>query len=533
MKIYELLATPPLSGVKLIAGLSGKNNEVHTVNMMDAPDIVPFLTQNELLVTTAYHLKDQPELLLGLIESMAAQGCAGLGIKTKRFLNEIPKEALQLADQLSFPIIELPLDLSLGEIINHTLRAILDRRANELTLAVDTHKHFTNIIMQGKGIEKLLQELEKMIQRPAQLINQQLEPAIHRNSRINPAVKLPKEAFSLPRTNMKHFSFSILSAKQTFTIFPIYMIEKKIGFLLITGEIKSDDQLTLLMIDQAINVLSFALMKEHAIKQHARTIRNDFFIHFLEGNFSSQEEITSRAAEFSLKNEQAYICAIGRVDDEHRHTYTQHQRKAEDIFEFIDHELTLLDIKAHLFTKSASFILLFEITEESKAEACVRSSLLHIQSKVALAFPNTVSFGISKISPTFLQLRNAFSEASEALSQGELSKQTAFIQSFRTKDTMELLRLIPEDELRNFHEYTLNFFTKENTEDEQALLQTLSVYLETHCQISETAKRLFVHRNTVVYRLEKCEEILGKSLKDSETTLQLRIALRIHTLLNT
>ncbi len=64
-----------------------------------------------------------------------------------------------------------------------------------------------------------------------------------------------------------------------------------------------------------------------------------------------------------------------------------------------------------------------------------------------------------------------------------------------------------------------------------ALIQTLAVYLETHCQISETAKRLYVHRNTIIYRLEKIEELLGKSLKDPDTTLHLRLALRIqHTL---
>lgn len=97
---------------------------------------------------------------------------------------------------------------------------------------------------------------------------------------------------------------------------------------------------------------------------------------------------------------------------------------------------------------------------------------------------------------------------------------------------MELLRIIPEEDLKNFYFFALQGFSKIITEEEQSLLQTLSVYLETHCQISETAKRLFVHRNTVVYRLEKCEELLGKSLKDPETTLQIRLALRIKSLLN-
>ncbi|MDI5788294.1 helix-turn-helix domain-containing protein [Bacillus licheniformis] len=38
----------------------------------------------------------------------------------------------------------------------------------------------------------------------------------------------------------------------------------------------------------------------------------------------------------------------------------------------------------------------------------------------------------------------------------------------------------------------------------------MSVYLETHCQISETAKRLYIHRNTVIYRLENARNCSGK-----------------------
>ncbi|MGO4076400.1 helix-turn-helix domain-containing protein, partial [Staphylococcus aureus] len=50
--------------------------------------------------------------------------------------------------------------------------------------------------------------------------------------------------------------------------------------------------------------------------------------------------------------------------------------------------------------------------------------------------------------------------------------------------------------------------------------------------ISETAKRLSIHRNTVIYRLEKCEELLRISLKDSDATLRLRLAFRIQMFLS-
>ncbi|WP_251032967.1 CdaR family transcriptional regulator [Bacillus sp. ISL-7] len=226
---------------------------------------------------------------------------------------------------------------------------------------------------------------------------------------------------------------------------------------------------------------------------------------------------------------------VGKIDrDEHLPTYMKRLEKADDIYDFIEGEVSIITPKIHFFTQGESCVLLFEVEENiSNPDAYCESALLQLQEKVLNYFGNTISLGVSNVSHTFLDVKNAYKDALDALSQGRLSKRTAFIQTYHTKDVMELLRMVPQDDLKNFYTFTLSRFAETKIEEEQSLLDTLSVYLETHCQISETAKRLFVHRNTVVYRIEKCEEILGKSLKDSETTMQIRIALRIRSLLET
>ncbi|WP_338448550.1 PucR family transcriptional regulator [Niallia oryzisoli] len=538
MRITELLSVPLLKEMRLIAGESGKEREVHTINMMDAPDIIPFLNPNEFLVTTAYHIKDQPHRLIELIKAMSDQGCAALGIKTKRYLEAVPQEALDLANELSLPIIELPLELSLGEIVNYTLRAILDSRAAELSSAIESHKQFTNIIMQGKGIQVLLQELTKLIHRKVNLVDQHLIPLLQPYTKLEISIiksDLEKEIKGFPLSNNTNITFSMIASKETYTLFPVNMSEKKIGFLLVVGAIPQEDHLTILTIEQAINVLSFTLMKEHALKQHARNIRNDFFLHFLDGAFSVHDEIINRAKEFSLQNERDYICVVGKMDNDENsyYTYTQRQQKADNLFEYMEDLIHPTISNVHVFTKSENCILLFEVHDQNVTPHQGHDHILrYIQEKIAVAFGHTVSFGVSNICHSFIQLRTAYQEAFEALSQGELAKKTGFIHTFRTKDIIELLRLIPEKEINSFYQYTFKGFSSIKQDEKESLLQTLSVYLETHCQISETAKRLFVHRNTVVYRIDKCEEILSKSLKDPETTLQLRIAFRMKKLLD-
>lgn len=537
MKITDVLKVPALKDMRIIAGESGCHREIETVNMMDAPDIIPYLKPNEFLITTAYHFKDQPLMLKELVKAMADKNCAALGVKTKRYLEEIPDEVFHAANELGFPIIEIPATLSLGEIVYQTLRTILDQRTDELTYAMEIHKQFTQLIMRGKGVNQLLFTLSEMIGLHIMLINQHLKPLSYSTTQTKLFAflsSMQKQGYTFPDNQLTNFSFTILATRQTFSAFPVYMSEKRGGFLLVSGEVKEDERLKSLIIEQAANVISFAMMKETALNQFNRSVRNDFFYHFLEGTFSSETEVVNRAKEFSLNHNYKYIGAVGKLDRmDASKSFKQHQQKIELIFEFVEEELIDSRSPIHFFTKGEQCILLYALHHFSPEVNNVFELVLkEIQQKISTYYNETISFGVSSLCQNLLYVPNAYKEAEAALKDGTLSKKTQFIQSYRMKDIIELLRAVPQEDLRSFYAYTLRGFESIGKEEEQTLLQTLSVYLDTQCQISETAKRLYVHRNTVVYRLEKCEDILGGDIKDSEMALRIRLALKIKTLLN-
>ncbi|WP_407269454.1 PucR family transcriptional regulator [Radiobacillus sp. PE A8.2] len=536
MKLIEVLKIPALEGSMVIAGAEGLQKEVLHVNMMDAPDIIDYLKPNELLVTTAYHLKDDPGQLHTLIELMAEHGCAALGIKTQRFLKQIPKSVIDVANARNFPIIELPIHSSLGDIVNQALSHILDKRTNELRFAIDTHKQFSQHIISGSGIEKLLRNLSEMIRYPVVLLDKHVKPIAfsHKDKRYRDIVKgLYRKDSAVFTPETSYFTFSTLPDKETYSVYSVYTYEKTAGYLVVFGEIHAEDHAAMLTIEQATNVISFELMKEIALQQYSRRIRNEFFFNVTEGAFSSQEEIINRAKEFNLAYEQKYLCAIGKLEvNASAGTFTQNQREYDSIFEYLEEELAGVTERCHLFTRGELFVLLFEVEDATQLTSkSVVKQLEQLQIKVTERYKRVISFGISNFTRTFLQVKNAFKEAQDALYAGEMSGRAGFIQSYRTKDVVELLRAVPKDDLTEFYYHVLKQLAGAQRDDEQTLLNTLFVYLESHCQISETAKRLFVHRNTVVYRLEKCEEVLGGPINDPETTLQIRLALRIKTLL--
>ncbi len=68
---------------------------------------------------------------------------------------------------------------------------------------------------------------------------------------------------------------------------------------------------------------------------------------------------------------------------------------------------------------------------------------------------------------------------------------------------------------------TLEDYDRQNS---TSLLATLETYLEQFCHTANTIKELHIHRNTLLYRLRKIEEICGVSLQDHETLLHLMVS---------
>lgn len=115
--LIDLLNVPNLSGLKVVAGQNGVTRPISTVTLLDAPDGPKWLTGEEFVLTSAYIFNNDyehfEEYILALIENKAS----GLGIKTGRFLNEIPDRIINIASNNQFPIVQIPYNLVWTDII--------------------------------------------------------------------------------------------------------------------------------------------------------------------------------------------------------------------------------------------------------------------------------------------------------------------------------------------------------------------------------------------------------------------------------
>ena len=62
---------------------------------------------------------------------------------------------------------------------------------------------------------------------------------------------------------------------------------------------------------------------------------------------------------------------------------------------------------------------------------------------------------------------------------------------------------------------------------DEEILTTVNTFLDNNLNVSETARQLYVHRNTLLYRLEKLEKLTGLDIRVFEDALTLKIALMV------
>ena len=529
MDIEGLLQHQELTPITIVAGHSGRTNTIHSVTMMDAPDIIPYLREDEFIITTAYHLKNNPAYFKELIAAMAAIRCAGIGIKKNRFLHDIPAEILALSDELGVPFIELPEHLSLGQINLFITETILHSEASMLTYAMDIHRRFTDLIFQGQGVVRLVNYLSSLLERDVQLISQFLKP-LHLSQEYIRALAViqqsMKEGFTYPIAMNASWSFSLLEDKTAYSFYPIDINSEKHYLLMVKGFIEEGDVKTRLTIEQAINVLSFAILQEKALQQQRRSIRNQQFFDAIDCTHFSPAIIKAKAEELGIPYQQAYVCITGRLRNQSPSHPYQLSSLLDQIHKFCEESLQTTRIPIRIFTIKNELVFLYEVQDTAGDYQLFLTELFReLHMSIVQYFDVQLSFGAGNLLSSFADIQRGVKEAQSAVAL--IGPKADVLSFYKKKEINELLQTIPENDLMNYQQMIFKPIASLPVDEQTMLLETLYVYLESHCQVSETAKRLFVHRNTVIYRLEKCSTLLNRNLKDPEVTIQLRLALRI------
>ncbi|HEX5308720.1 MAG TPA: helix-turn-helix domain-containing protein [Solirubrobacteraceae bacterium] len=170
-------------------------------------------------------------------------------------------------------------------------------------------------------------------------------------------------------------------------------------------------------------------------------------------------------------------------------------------------------------------LLLVPGAEEQPAARAADGVLREMQSALS---GYTFAVGRSRIAADPADLRRAGSEALLAVNVAEGGSQEGVLAFEQTGAYRLLLSSMSENpaELQRFYSETVEPLVAYDEQYETELLQTLETFLEADGNVAGTAQRLFTHRHTVYYRLERVRELTGLDVSSSDGREKLSLGLK-------
>ena len=140
-------------------------------------------------------------------------------------------------------------------------------------------------------------------------------------------------------------------------------------------------------------------------------------------------------------------------------------------------------------------------------------------------FYTKVAIGISTVVDNIKDLARAYKEAQVAIEVGKVFDTEKNIISYENLGIGRLIYQLPTTLCEMFLQ---EVFKKGSIESlDRETLMTVQCFFENNLNVSETSRKLFVHRNTLVYRLDKIKKITGLDLREFEHAITFKVALMV------
>lgn len=531
MQMKDLLALPAFAKARLLAGKRGLDKPLRSANMIHSFDPGVNMEPHQLLLAATFK-KGHPYSLVAFVQELSKQKCAGLVVQTKRLEKAIPAVVIDACNRLHLPLFELPDTIHFSEFVHQLTQFLLTGQTTELHQALEIHRRFADVIVSGGNGTSVVVQLASMLNVPALLLNDQLDMIASSDPVTNDSFfeKYWRLRELIPSKQLPTLQLSILQEENEnpCAVFPIRTACARKGYLIVLGSASKSDCPFALAIEQAANVLSFELMKLHAAEQQARLAQNSFFSDLVEGR-RPLEKKHDKAYPFSVNKDYVFIAA--HLDNTSELlTNEEALEQHEDLYSLLVRLFRERYPTSHVFWKNDVYVVVIESDRSSNEEAKLLAEVDTVQQDIQALFRSGVSFGISSFG-SLSEAASLYKEATAALQSGYREHLQSFIKTHRAQELADMLQLIPSEKLTAFCQTALQTLATPESPDQAELARTLSIYINHNCQVAETAKVMAIHRNTVIYRIKKCEELLGCDLKKPDETLRLRIAFLIRPLL--
>lgn len=335
-------------------------------------------------------------------------------------------------------------------------------------------------------------------------------------------------------TSYCKISQSIHGEQRLFLVWPINSGRDLVGYVVIGKDNGNLDAFEQLAVDLIRNIYSVQFIKQKLVLDTKAQIKDNFIERLLEKEVKEIDKILQYANHFQWDVFRSHRVSVLSVQIEaDSYDFFEQQAKMASIFE----ELKLKISNYHsniLFSKKGEVFILIVPAEMEKPDEKIfwKNFNTNIQKWLREIYDSCYGLiGIGGKTNELSDYYQCYKQALQTLnvlSGNHVSNRYAFFEDLGSYTLLHLVKDTTEAHyfMKNYIEKLLNYSKKNNIN----LFQTLRVYLEQNGSIKKTSEKLFIHRSTLIYRLDKIKEILQLDIDDSDIRFNLMMTYKLYDL---
>ena len=414
---------------------------------------------------------------------------------------------------------------------------ITQSKTEQISYALDIQKQFSNLMLNDAGFSKIINEFSQSINCPVLLLDPFKELVTASNKVLQQGIDTQHLITSLKEENAFSEEFQPTSKilelheQVDVAVYPIKSNNFFPYYLIIVGSKSLPYPASEFAIDQALLVLSFVFLRNDKVLDSKKQMKSDYFLNLIEHqeyhlakekNWSSYD--TNFGIQLSDFYQIVYISMAGNHSDMMKIKLNEEKMKLA--YDWLDLKVTDYFPDAVIFPeKNANQIIL--MIQSPISQQKLTHALMTLSAQLKDALPIDLLFSCGQSCNSIDLLSTSLVEAKIVWEECRKKKAQQPGVFYKPKGILNLFDSLQVEEVHYFCEKLLKELAFPTESMYIELRKTLKTFLDNQCEITKTANDLFIHRNTVKYRIDNCEELLGVNILQPENSLNLRIALEL------
>ena len=419
------------------------------------------------------------------------------------------------------------------------------KRCEQLESVLTFTQGLTVKLLEGKGLNGITKEIGKYLKKPVVFFDRLDWKRYMYNVDKDITESLDDlDDFLQKKENIRKYSVIPISQKyfkyhnkngidESVIISAVRLDRVSLGFIIIFAK-NSINQYEKLIIENAGYLYAIELMKQKENFEIEQNIRKDFLEMLLDEDSFNEEEIKRKATYIGHDLTAHHFISIIEPDNfplmfenQKTHEHSKYHLKRE-FMRLVNDTIQKNNFEGITILQGSKVVLLIKCKKRNLFDLIVERLSSLLKDATNEYFNSDITIAIGSVVDEIKNIKRSYQEADDVFNFLRNTKKYGKCMSYKELGFYQLLlnKKFGESS-EEFAKYILQPLIKSDFEKGTTYLPTLQRYLYNNCHLQATANDLYVHPNTLRYRLERIKDISEFDFQLEEDRLNLHLAIKV------